>query len=94
MKFPEKPLRAFKNGYMISTANTPDMGLETMVFPCWKEPQIVELWFTTEVRGVDFGKPLEELTRHYKTVEEAKAGHREIVKIVRGMPKHEYEKSD
>lgn len=83
MKFPEKPLWDIVNGFFVSTADTFDAGLETMVFPAYADARIREGIFRTYVVGVDFEHPIEEYTRHYETVKEAKAGHRKIVAAVK-----------
>jgi hypothetical protein len=37
---------------------------------------------------VDFKHPFEEYTRRYKTVEEAKAGHKAMVKLIKELIKN------
>ena len=54
--------------YLVSTTNTFDMGLETMVFESCN--QRVINWFDLYVR-------------HYDTVEEATEGHNEIVENIK-----------
>lgn len=83
MKELEKPLWTFLNGYFVSTNDTFDKGLETMVFPAENGARTIESIFTVRVVGVDFEKPFEEFTRHYQTVEEAKKGHKDTVKVLR-----------
>ena len=87
MKFPEKPLWNFVNGFFVSTADTFDAGLETMVFPASANARICEGFLRVHVKGVDFEHPIEEYTRHYETVKEARAGHREIVAAVKRRAK-------
>lgn len=88
-KFPESHLWAIIRGYLVSTADTFDKGLETMVFPAerGKEIRMVEGLYRTYIKGADFGNPLEHLTRHYETVEEAIQGHKEVCRLVKDMTK-------
>lgn len=78
-----KPIWTFLKGYFISTNYTYDLGMETMVFPAEDGAKEHETLFALYVTGVDFEHPYDEYTRHYQTVEEAKAGHREIVALVK-----------
>ena len=87
MKFPEKPLWTFLPGVFVSTADTPDCGLETMVFPAEDGAGVRESMFYNYIDGVDFGNPLEEYTRHYDTVKKAKEGHYEIVNFLKAKIK-------
>jgi hypothetical protein len=73
------PLQRFVNGFFVSTADTFDMGLETMVFPAEADARIEQGIFFNYVKGVDFGNPVDKFTRHYKTVEEAKQGHKDTI---------------
>lgn len=83
MKFPDQPLWNFANGYFVSTADTFDQGLETMVFPASDNAAIVKGFWQNWVKGVDFNNPLEEYTRHYTSVADAKRGHEETVRAIK-----------
>lgn len=71
-------------GFLVSTADTVDKGLETMVFPAerGKKIEIVEGLFLCYVDNADFGNPLEEYTRHYKNEREAVQGHHKTCKAI------------
>ena len=86
-----KPIWTFLPGYMVSTNDTPDHGLETMVFFAEEGAGEREDFFSfgTYAYGVDFDRAFEEYTRHYETVAQAKAGHKEIVKMVKERIKNE-----
>ena len=45
--------------------------------------------FGIYAHGVDFDRPYDEYTRHYETLEQAKAGHEEIVKEVKERIRNE-----
>lgn len=85
MKFPVEPLWKIAHGHFVSTANTFDQGLETMVFPASDDAKIVYDMrrFRNTVVGVNFGAPIAEYTRHYATIEDAKRGHQETVRAIR-----------
>ena len=89
MKKLNKPIWTFLNGYFVSTNDTDDRGLETMVFPAEKGAGTRETFWNVYVHGVDFDNPHEEYTRHYDTVEQAKEGHKEIVAMVKERIKNE-----
>lgn len=83
-----KPMWTFLPGYFISTANTPDRGWETMVFPAEPGAGVSRgflhgLMYGEYVHGVDFGNELE--TRYYRTKREAEEGHREIVAKIKEL---------
>ena len=85
----------FLDGYFISTADTFDKGLETMVFPSKKDARTVESIFgDVYVIGVDFGNPCDEYTRHYETVEDAKQGHKKTVELVKQVIKEKGGEND
>lgn len=87
MAFPDSPLWTFLTNYFVSTSCTHESGFKTMVFPAGPDARIIKSGFVDDVTGVDFKHPLEEYTVHYKTVNEAKTGHKEIVKTVKGLNK-------
>ena len=87
MAFPESPLWTFLSGYFVSTSCTHESGFKTMVFPAGHDARKVTGGFVDQVEGVDFKHPFEEYTRRYKTVDEAKAGHKEMVKLINGLIK-------
>lgn len=87
MAFPDNPLWTFLTNYFISTSCTHESGFKTMVFPAGPNAKAIKTWNGEFVDGVDFRHPLEEHTRRYKTVDEAKAGHKEIVKLVKELNK-------
>lgn len=74
-----KPIWSFLPGYFVSTNDTPDHGLETMVFPAAEYACVRQTLFFNYTHGVDYENPYEEYTRHYNTVQQARKGHREIV---------------
>ena len=84
-----EPIWTFLPGYFISTADTPDMGLETMVFPAKEGARARYTMWRNYADGVDFGNPYEEYTRHYPTVMLARAGHKETVQMVKERIKRE-----
>lgn len=90
----DKPIWTFVGRYFISTNDTFDCGLETMVFPAEVGAKIIEKIFSSYVTGVDFEHPYDEYTRHYQTVEEAKAGHKKIVRMVKERLKEEMYAAD
>ena len=71
--------------YYVSTVDTFDVGFETMVFPASDSARVIERLWDSIVTGVDFNKPLDEYTRHYETESQAKKGHKEIVKLLKGL---------
>lgn len=82
----ERIAYTFVKGFFVSTVDTFDNGLETMVFPASENARVVHNFFypfNAQIVGVDFAKALEEYTRHYATKKEAAEGHREVVKLVR-----------
>lgn len=84
MTFPDKPLWSFIGKYFVSTADTFDAGLETMVFPADPDAKIhITHLYRNYVTGVDFSNPVEKYTRHYDSVAAAKKGHKEIVKLIK-----------
>ncbi len=83
MKRLAQPIWTFLKGYLISTNDTFDAGLETMVFPASDDARVNEGFIRTYITGVDFAHPYDEYTKHYDTVEEAKAGHKETVKAIK-----------
>lgn len=85
-----KPIWTFLPGYFVSTNDTFDLGLETIVFPASDDAHEVETLFRTYAVGIDSENPLEEFTRHYDTVKQAKVGHREVVAKVKEMIKNEH----
>lgn len=87
MAFPDNPLWTFLNGYFVSTSCTHESGFKTMVFPTGPDAKAIKTWHGEFVDGVDFRHPFEEYTRRYKTVDEAKAGHKETVKTIKGLNK-------
>lgn len=87
MAFPDNPLWTFLKGYFVSTSCTHEHGFKTMVFPAGPTARRVIGGFVDQVEGVDFKHPLEEHTQHYKTVDEAKAGHKKTVKLIKGLIK-------
>lgn len=87
MAFPDSPLFTFLNGYFVSTSCTHESGFKTMVFPAGPGARKVMSGFAEQVEGVDFKHPFVEYTKHYKTVDEAKAGHKETVKTIKGLIK-------
>ena len=87
MAFPDSPLLTFLSGYFVSTSCTHESGFKTMVFPAGPDARKVKSGFTDQVEGVDFKHPLEEYTRRYKTVDEAKTGHKETIKLVKELIK-------
>ena len=84
------PIWTFLPGYFVSTNDTFDLGLETMVFPASDDAHEVNTFFRTYAVGIDFENPLEEFTRHYDTVKQAKVGHREVVAKVKELIKNEH----
>lgn len=84
-----KPIWTWLPGYFISTNDTFDMGLETMVFPAAPDAGEREGFWGVRAHGVNFGKPYEEYTRHYATVMLAREGHKEVVKLVKERIKNE-----
>ena len=84
-----KPIWTFLPGYFVSTNDTFDLGLETMVFPASDDAHDVETFFRAYAVGIDYQNPIEEFTRHYDTVKQAKEGHREIVAKVKELIKNE-----
>lgn len=89
-----EPIWTFLKGYFVSTNDTIDCGLETMVFPASEDAREHEALFAKYVTGVDYKHPYEEYTRHYQTVEEAKTGHRKIVRLVKERLKGEMYAAD
>lgn len=87
MAFPDSPLRTFLSGYFVSTYCTHKSGFKTMVFPAGPDTKIVKSGFVDQVEGVDFKHPLEEYTKHYETADEAKVGHKEMVKTIKELSK-------
>ena len=87
MAFPESPLWAFLSGYFVSTSCTHESGFKTMVFPAVSDTKAIKTWHGEFVDGVDFKHPFEEYTRRYKTVDEAKKGHKETVKMIKALSK-------
>ena len=87
MAFPDSPLQTFLSGYFVSTSCTHESGFKTMVFPAGPDAKITKGGFADQVTGVDFKHPFEEYTKRYKTVDEAKVGHKEMVKMVKGLNK-------
>ena len=87
MAFPNTPLWTFLRDYFVSTYCTHESGLKTMVFPAGPDARKVTGGFVDQVEGVDFRHPFEEYTRRYKTVDEAKAGHKEMVKFIKELIK-------
>ena len=87
MAFPDNPILTFLDCYFVSTSCTHESGFKTMVFPAGPDARKVMSGFTEQVEGVDFRHPIEEYTRHYKTTDEAKAGHKETVKKVKEIIK-------
>jgi hypothetical protein len=83
--FPYENLWTIVDGYLVSTADTPDKGLETMVFPPEENSkiEIIDGTFCSFIKGADFGNPVDKYTRHYDSVDEAKQGHRAIVKAIK-----------
>ena len=82
----ERIAYTFVNGFFVSTVDTFDKGLETMVFPASENARVVHNFFdpfNARIVGVDFENPLEEYTRHYATKKAAAEGHRAVVKLVR-----------
>ena len=88
MAFPDNPLWSFLKGYFVSTSCTHESGFKTMVFRAGPDARKITAGFTDQVTGVDFKHPLEEHTRHYNTVDEAKAGHKETVKMIKELSKN------
>ena len=88
MAFPDNPLWSFMKDYFVSTSCTHESGFKTMVFPAGPDARKVKSGFVDQVTGVDFKHPLEDYTRYYKTVDEAKAGHKEAVKSVKELSKN------
>lgn len=88
MAFPDTPLWSFMKGYFVSTSCTHKSGYKTMVFPAGPDARKVTAGFTDQVTGVDFNHPLEEYTKHYMTVDEAKTGHKETIKLVKALGKN------
>lgn len=84
-----KPIWTWLPGYFISTNDTFDHGLETMVFPAKEGAGERETLYGVRAHGVDFGHPYEEYTRHYATVMLAREGHKETVALVKERIKHE-----
>ena len=87
MAFPDNPLWTFLKGYFVSTSCTHEHGFKTMVFPAGPDARKVKSGFVDQVEGVDFRHPCEEYTKHYETVDEAKAGHKETVKLIKELSK-------
>ena len=87
MAFPDSPLQTFLSGYFVSTSCTHESGFKTMVFPAGPDARKVKAGFADQVAGVDFKHPFEEYTRRYETVDEAKAGHKEMVKLIKELNK-------
>lgn len=87
MAFPDNPLWTFLTNYFISTSCTHESGFKTMVFPAGPDARKVKAGFADQVTGVDFKHPFEEYTRRYKTVEEAKTGHKAMVKLIKELIK-------
>ena len=87
MAFPESPLWTFLKGYFVSTSCRSRSGFKTMVFPAGPNARKVVSGFTDQVEGVDFKHPFEEYTRYYETVDEAKTGHKEMVKAIKELSK-------
>ena len=87
MAFPDSPLRTFLSGFFVSTYCTHKSGFKTMVFPSGPDTKIVKSGFVDQVEGVDFKHPLEEYTRRYQTVDEAKTGHKKAVKLIKELSK-------
>ena len=85
MGFPNTPLWTFLSGYFVSTSCTHTSGFKTMVFPAGPGAKKVVSGFTDQVEGVDFKHPFEEYIRRYDTVDAAKAGHKEVVKMVKEL---------
>lgn len=87
MAFPESPLWTFLNGYFVSTSCRGRSGFKTMVFPAGPDAKKVVSGFMDQVEGVDFKHPIEEYTRYYETVDEAKTGHKKMVKVIKELIK-------
>ena len=87
MAFPDNPLWTFLKGYFVSTSCTHKSGFKTMVFPAGPDARKVKAGFADQIEGVDFRHALDEYTRHYKTVDEAKTGHKETVKLIKELSK-------
>ena len=85
MAFPDNPLWTFLKGYFVSTSCTHESGFKTMVFPTSPDAKAIKSWNGEFVNGVDFRHPLDEYTKHYKTVDEAKTGHKETVRLIKGL---------
>ena len=85
MAFPDNPLWTFLKGYFVSTSCTHESGFKTMVFPASSDAKEVKTWNGNFVDGVDFRHPLEEYTKRYKTVDDAKTGHKETVKRIKEL---------
>lgn len=86
-----KPIWSFLPGYFVSTNDTPDHGLETMVYPAAEDACVRynRKLFLTYTHGVDYENPYEEYTQHYNTVQQAEKGHRYIVERVKERIEHE-----
>lgn len=89
MAFPNSPLWTYYANHFISTSCTHDSGFKSIVFPARPNVGKVKTWHGEFIEGVDFRHPLEEYTRRYKTVEEAKAGHKGIVKMIKEINRKE-----
>lgn len=87
MAFPDNPLWTHFINYFISTSCTHESGFKTMVFPASPGVKEIKTWHGEFVDGVDFRHALDEYTRHYKTVDEAKTGHKETVKLIKELSK-------
>ena len=89
MSFPITPLWRLENGFLVSTVNSQDRGLETMVFPAQKDAiehiGRFSIWFEV----ADFEHPIEEYTRHYATVAEARKGHDETVLKLKNLRRND-----
>lgn len=88
MAFPDNPIWTFLVGHFVSTSCTHESGFKTMVFPAGPDAKRVRSGFADQVEGVDFKYPFAEYTRYYATVEEAKAGHKETVKLIKRLRKN------
>ena len=87
MAFPDNPLWTFLTNYFVSTSCTHTSGFKTMVFPAGPDAKKVVSGFVDQVDGVDFKHPIEEYTRYYETVDEAKTGHKKMVKVIKELIK-------
>ena len=87
MAFPDNPLWTFLKGYFVSTYCSSKSEFKTMVYPAEPDARKIMSGFVDQVEGVDFKHPLEEYTMHYETADEAKAGHKSMVKTIKDLSK-------